>query len=148
MSSAGWATLRKAEDAGVRVLIVEDGDGQRELLAALCKQEGCDVTEAADGDVGAERFREAVREGRPFGLVILDLAMPRMDGATAARLMREVEEGPPCWIEGYTAHMRHVVSVKTFERAGINHLTSKPVEAGEWRSLIRRLIREETAPGR
>jgi CheY-like chemotaxis protein len=124
----------------VRVLVVEDSEDSRQLMAMLCRSEGCEVEEAEDGDVGAIAFERAEREGRPFGLVILDLAMPNVDGATAAKRMRETESNHRAWIEGYTGHMQHVLSVETFLGAGIDHLTAKPGDPDGWRRLIRELI--------
>jgi CheY-like chemotaxis protein len=124
----------------VRVLVVEDHQDTREILSAFCRAEGCEVSEASDGDVGAQLFEEAEREGRPFRLVVLDLAMPKVDGASAAKRMREAEKTRRAWIEGCTGYERHVLSVETFYRAGIDHLSSKPVDPVEWQRLIRGLI--------
>jgi two-component system chemotaxis response regulator CheY len=130
----------------MRVLVVEDTDETRELLVSLCHMEGCDVETAEDGEQGAELFERAVSEARPFRLVILDLAMPVMDGASAAKRMRAAEEEAGtagkrrAHIEGYTGHGEHVESVDSFLRAGIDHLTVKPGELAAWQALIHSLM--------
>jgi two-component system, NtrC family, nitrogen regulation response regulator NtrX len=60
------------------ILIVDDEANIRRMLRGLLEAEGYSVTEAADGGAGVER---AVTEDPD--VVLLDLAMPRMDGLTA-----------------------------------------------------------------
>lgn len=73
------------EGVPARVLIVDDHPLTREALAALLEQEGFEVAGTA-GD-GEEAIAQA-RERRP-DLVLLDLAMPGMDGLTALPAIRE-----------------------------------------------------------
>jgi PAS domain S-box-containing protein len=74
-----------AEPQG-RVLIADDSDDVRALLRAQLEMDGrfAVVGEADDGAVAIE----VAREQQP-DLVVLDLAMPRMDGLTALPLLRE-----------------------------------------------------------
>jgi CheY-like chemotaxis protein len=67
----------------LKILVVEDDDDNRELLAELLRLEGHWVQEAAD----AERALElAARE--PFDAVVADVGLPRMDGIALARELR------------------------------------------------------------
>lgn len=68
----------------MRILIVDDSKYQRFLIQSLLSGYGaCD--EATDGAQGVEMFRLALELGRPYGLVVLDILMPLMDGHTALR---------------------------------------------------------------
>ena len=58
------------------MLVVEDHDELRRLLAEFLTRRGCVVEEASDG---VEALTALDR--RPFDVVISDLAMPRLDGA-------------------------------------------------------------------
>jgi CheY-like chemotaxis protein len=58
------------------ILIVEDDDDIRASLAALLASEGYDVVEARNGEDGLR----ALRSGRHFCLVLLDLFMPVKNG--------------------------------------------------------------------
>ena len=58
-----------------RVLVVEDDDDIRSLLAELLEEEGYEVVSAADGRQGLDRAHE-----RPPDLILLDLMMPVMNG--------------------------------------------------------------------
>jgi CheY-like chemotaxis protein len=63
------------------VLIVEDDEPVRELLAKLLQEEGYTVFTAPDGQPALERLRT-----HPSGLVVLfDLMMPGMDGYALLR---------------------------------------------------------------
>jgi signal transduction histidine kinase/CheY-like chemotaxis protein len=68
-----------------RILIVDDNETNRQLLLEQLKLWEVRA-EAVDGSVAAEkRLREAVGEGAPFDLAVLDLQMPDVDGMTLAR---------------------------------------------------------------
>jgi CheY-like chemotaxis protein/HPt (histidine-containing phosphotransfer) domain-containing protein len=66
-----------------RVLVVEDGPENRELLKLVLSEAGLLVSEAEHGEAGVAHAR---RES--FDLVLMDMQMPVMDGYTATRVMR------------------------------------------------------------
>jgi DNA-binding NarL/FixJ family response regulator len=70
----------------VRVVVIDDSMDLRGLLSFALTRAGMKVVgEAADGSAGVE----VVREERP-DVVLLDLAMPIMDGIEALPLIREL----------------------------------------------------------
>ena len=66
-----------------KILLVEDEDHLRHLVASYLRKENFTVIEAADGQEALDRFAED-----EFCLLILDLMMPGMDGLAAAREIR------------------------------------------------------------
>jgi CheY-like chemotaxis protein len=66
---------RKAAPAGT-VLVVDDDEEVRRLLAEVLESEGYEVAAAGDG----EEALEYLRTHHPPALILLDLRMPRMDG--------------------------------------------------------------------
>ena len=62
---------------GLRVLVIEDEDAVREMVAAVLTNEGYEVSIAPGGREGLERF--GARAG-DFDAVLLDLSMPDMGG--------------------------------------------------------------------
>jgi two-component system OmpR family response regulator len=69
------------------VLVVEDDEAAREFIATLLRSAGYRVHTAAHG----VEALEAVRGERPC-VVILDLSMPLLDGASFARILRDTPE--------------------------------------------------------
>ena len=77
---------RPLEVTGDPVLIVDDDPAVRSLFARALRDAGYDTLEAVDG---VEAL--ALIERQPVGLVVLDSAMPRLDGAGVIRAVRERE---------------------------------------------------------
>uniref|UniRef100_B0SWC9 histidine kinase n=1 Tax=Caulobacter sp. (strain K31) TaxID=366602 RepID=B0SWC9_CAUSK len=71
-----------------RVLVVDDNPANRELVTAILTAMGAEVIEAVDGVEGVTAAAAA-----PFDAILMDLRMPRLDGAKAALRIRE-EGGP------------------------------------------------------
>ena len=70
----------------VRAVVIDDASDIRELLTMVLTRSGMDVVgEAGDGQAGVE----VVRAQRP-DVVLLDLAMPVMDGVEALPIIREL----------------------------------------------------------
>jgi two-component system response regulator RegX3 len=67
-----------------RLLLVEDEERLRSLIAVFLKMERYEVVEAEDGVRGVERFLEA----GPFDLAIVDLDLPRLPGVEVCRRIR------------------------------------------------------------
>jgi signal transduction histidine kinase/DNA-binding response OmpR family regulator len=75
--------------AGVRVLVADDNGTNRLILRETLASWGATVAEAAGGEAALAELRRAVREKTPYGLVILDLRMPDMDGFAVAQALRD-----------------------------------------------------------
>jgi PAS domain S-box-containing protein len=65
------------------VLVVDDNPANRELVNAILTALGAQVSEAVDGEEGV-----AAAAVRPFDVILMDLRMPRLDGAQAALRIR------------------------------------------------------------
>jgi len=71
-----------------RVLLAEDEDPLRIVLARILRQAGYEVVEARDGQEALEAHEGATADGRGFDLVVSDVVMPRMDGYDLAERLR------------------------------------------------------------
>jgi CheY-like chemotaxis protein/HPt (histidine-containing phosphotransfer) domain-containing protein len=103
-----------------RILVVDDGDENRELLKLVLEEAGLQVEEAANGEVGVSK---ALQEA--FSVILMDIQMPVMDGYTATRQLRQ--HGLQTPIIALTAH-----AMKGFEQdilaAGFSHYLTKPID--------------------
>jgi two-component system chemotaxis response regulator CheY len=70
------------------ILIVDDSKTVRNLVAFILKKEGFKVTTAEDGLDGLEKLYGA---DQPVDLIVSDVNMPRMDGLSFIKTIREQE---------------------------------------------------------
>jgi two-component system copper resistance phosphate regulon response regulator CusR len=73
----------------MRVLIVEDSEALRDALRAGLAREGFAVDVAADGALGLSQAR-----ANPYDVLVLDLALPRLDGMDVLAGLREKADRP------------------------------------------------------
>jgi DNA-binding response OmpR family regulator len=74
----------------MQILVVEDERRMADLLQRGLIEEGHNVVVARDGAAGLETARAA-----PFDVIVLDMMLPRIDGATVARRLREGRNQTP-----------------------------------------------------
>lgn len=67
-----------------RVLVVDDGESNRQLVTLFLKRAGADVASAENGKVAFDLARDD-----SFDAILMDMQMPVMDGFTATRELRE-----------------------------------------------------------
>lgn len=126
---------------GLRVLVVEDEDPLRLALVDALRGEGFDVIEAADGESG---LRLALREAPD--LILLDLMLPKRDGFSVLRAIREDRLSSPVVI--LSARGEEFDRVQGFEY-GADDYVVKPFSTRELVLRLRAVLRraEGDAPG-
>ncbi|MFN6964368.1 MAG: response regulator [Pyrinomonadaceae bacterium] len=112
-----------------KVLVVEDHDDVREMMKIVLAAYGCEVAEASNG-------REAIETAQKFGpdLILMDIAMPVMDGLTATRALRQHERLSSVPIIGVTAFDE--VHGDKARAAGFDNVIPKPVDFGRLEKVI------------
>src|SRR2546429_8582837 len=108
-----------------RVLVVDDEQSLRKVLAATLQREGYEVTVCGDGE---EAIAALERDGAD--VVVTDLVMPRMDGLTLLR--KVVARHPDVPVIVVTAHGRIDSAVEAM-KAGAFDFLAKPFDHGELR---------------
>jgi PAS domain S-box-containing protein len=108
---------------GLRVLVVDDHQANRELATLFLAGIGAEVFEAADGPEAVD-----IASQWPFDVILMDLRMPKMDGATALAAIRGVA-GPNDSVPvlAFTADA-DVTSAERLAEYGFQGVVSKPVE--------------------
>ena len=74
-----------------RILLVEDDPNFGDVLRSYLEMNDYDVTLATDGMAGLEAFRKGGR----FNLCVLDVMMPKKDGFSLAKDIREKDTEVP-----------------------------------------------------
>ncbi len=75
---------------GMRVLLVEDNEMNREIAVELLTEKGIIVDTADDGDVAVEKVRRSAPH--EYELILMDVQMPRLNGYDATREIRGLKD--------------------------------------------------------
>ena len=70
-----------------KILVVEDDNQIQELIVEFLSSQGYKVDMANDGVVGYEKFKKD-----KYDLVILDVMMPRLDGHSLCKMIRNIDK--------------------------------------------------------
>ena len=115
-----------------RVLIVDDGAENRELLKLLLQDAGLMVDEAENGQVGVEKAT-----AQPYDVILMDVNMPVMDGFTATRKLRQ--QGIETPIIALTANAMAGYEQECLD-VGYSGYLSKPVDLDRFMALMAELL--------
>ena len=114
------------------VLVADDEEPTRRSLAELLREEGCQVTTAADG---AQAIAEIDKQS--FDVVVTDLRMPEVDGLGVLGHVRRV--APQTFVLLITAFASIETAVEAL-RQGAHDYILKPVIVDDVIARIRRLL--------
>jgi DNA-binding NtrC family response regulator len=117
-----------------RVLVVDDEQSLRKVLAATLQREGYEVQVASDGE---EAIAALDRDGAD--VVVTDLVMPRMDGLSLLR--KVVARHPDVPVIVVTAHGKVDSAVEAM-KAGAFDFVTKPFEHAELKAIIAKAARQ------
>ena len=116
-------------------MVIDDEDDIRMLLEVRLQRAGYDVVTAADGREGVRLFYSA----RP-DLVILDIAMPVMDGWQVLERLREVSNVPVLMLTAAAQERDKVKGLK----AGADDYITKPFSSEELLARVEAALRRST----
>ena len=122
----------------MRLLVAEDDRALGAFLARGLEQDGHQVTVATDGEMAIETARNLVPE-----MAVLDLNLPRRDGAEVLQFLRSLTEDLPILI--LTARQEPETRLRCLEM-GADDFMQKPFSFAELRARCRALLRRRS-PG-
>ena len=122
--------LRPAVLSGLPVLVVDDNRTNRRIMKEVLTSWGMQPTTVDGGAVALAEVKRAATAGRPFGLVLLDILMPEMDGfAVAEKLKDDPHRGDALVIALSSAGQ--TVSTARCQELGIIRCLTKPVKPSD-----------------
>lgn len=121
------------------VLVVDDNPAIRDMVSWALELDGYEPAEAAEGQEALAWMDNAAREGKYPRVILLDLAMPGMDGRTFLEHVRSQWE---------TTHPLPSIVVITAgiggpdaETLGVEHVIVKPFHVRDLLDVVRKLSR-------
>lgn len=112
---------------GANLLLVEDNVINQKILQSLLKKSGINITIA---NHGKEALDLLFNEKRSFDLILMDIAMPIMDGYESTRLIRKDPTFDTIPIVTFTAFTQGKEIKKMFDIGANSHIT-KPLNIGQ-----------------
>jgi DNA-binding response OmpR family regulator len=121
-----------------RVLVVDDDDDIRTLVAELLQRAGLDVDQASDGRAGLRAFHQS-----PPDLVVLDVSMPGLDGWQTLERIRDLSDVPVMMLTARGAELERVRGLQ----AGADDYMVKPFGRQELVARVQALLRRARSSG-
>jgi two-component system sensor histidine kinase/response regulator len=127
---------------GGRVLVVDDNDTNRRVLAGQLTHAGYDVALAGSGQEALEQLRLGMAESRPYDIVLADYQMPDMDGAALGERINADPHLSRARVIVLTSLDRHG-DIRRFASLGFAGYLTKPVRARELFECLDRVLARE-----
>jgi CheY-like chemotaxis protein len=117
-----------------KILLIEDNEMNRDMLARRLKRRGYEVIVAVDGQAGIDMAHSENPD-----LILMDLSLPVIDGWTATSQLKANDDTRQIPIIALTAHAMTGDREKAIE-AGCDEFDTKPVELKRLLSKIEQLL--------
>jgi PAS domain S-box-containing protein len=124
---------------GLRVLILDDNRTNRRILEGLVRRWGMNPTSVGEGAKALAELSTAVAAGDPYGLILTDMHMPKMDGIEFVKQMRERTELASSAVMMLTSGGQRGDMARC-EELGIAAYLLKPVRQAELRRAIAKAL--------
>ena len=110
---------------GKRLLLIEDSEGIRRMLARSLQLKGLEVADAGNAEDGLDLLRTFAPE-----IAVIDIGLPDIDGYEVAKRIRQTPDNRQILLVAVTGYGRAEDREKAFEAGFDEHLV-KPVDPSE-----------------
>ena len=121
-----------------RILVIDDDDDIRGLVAELLQRAGLKVEQARDGRAGLRAFHKS-----PADLVVLDVSMPELDGWETLERIRDLSDVPVIMLTARGAELERVRGLQ----GGADDYMVKPFGRQELVARVQALLRRARSSG-
>jgi two-component system, cell cycle response regulator DivK len=121
-----------------KILVVEDNEMNRDMLARRLQRRGYEVVIAVDGQEGV-----ALAQSEAPDLILMDMSLPVLDGWEATRQLKAASETKSIPIVALTAHAMSDDREKALE-AGCDDYDTKPIEMPRLLAKVEALLGKRT----
>ena len=124
--------LQNVPDAAPTILLVDDEDSVRTILAFPLERDGYTVVQAADGEEALRLFDKT-----QVDLVVLDIMLPKLDGLEVCKRLRTTSNVPIIMLTARDDELDKVIGLEL----GADDYITQPFSIREFRSRVRALLR-------
>ena len=117
-----------------KVLLVEDMEMNRDMLARRLEKRGFEVVTAVDGEKGVVRAKEDLPD-----IILMDVNLPILDGWEATKLIKQCARTKHIPVIALTAHAMTKSRDSSIE-AGCDEYETKPIDFNQLLSKMEALI--------
>jgi DNA-binding NarL/FixJ family response regulator len=122
-----------------RILVIDDGDSVRDIIRIFLERDGFEVCgEAADGVEAIEQAKKLKPD-----LIVLDLAMPRMNGVETASILSKTMPNVPIIL---LTLYQNLLGPSLASAVGVKAIIDKTDGMGKLVACIHSLLKIESAP--
>ncbi len=114
------------------ILVIDDKESMRQMLAKTLESEGFEVDTARDGEGGLDKAKE-----KRFDLILTDLKLPKMDGLEVLSSIKDLD--PEVAVIVMTAYGTIETAVQAIKQGAFDFLT-KPFDVDHLHVLIQRAL--------
>jgi CheY-like chemotaxis protein len=128
--------VQEKDQGPPRILLVDDDEDARLLMRTLLERDGYEVEDAGDG----HKALDILKDDQMYKLVILDLAMPGMDGREVLRQIRGSVDTAALPVLIRTGTGSDLIEAELLE-AGADDYVEKSVDAGRFMARVHAVLR-------
>lgn len=129
---------------GLRVMVLEDNQVMRQLLAKMLESLGAEAVMFEDGQAGLD----AIAAGESANVLLIDLDMPVIGGLAVAEMIRQQEartKGTPRLMAAVTASA-FAADIEACMKAGMDEVLVKPVSVAQLSKFLSRAPSAKLVP--